>query len=191
MILKLNFQISNVIDVYYNGFIMVEITGVAMEMATVVLVTVLRKNLSIVPMLESRVMLQQQLPQHQPPVQQLPVQQPVQQRVQYQQLLQQVLLLPPQHVMDIHVFLQKKPFLILMHSIRALLLLTNTQQVAQKAALKVNKDQFVSSHATKTSLSNGKIQIFHHKSKEHQSLARVEENGFQKHPSNAPIHVPR
>ena len=50
MILKLNFQISNVIDVYYNGFIMVETTGVAMEMATVVLVTGLKKNSSIVPM---------------------------------------------------------------------------------------------------------------------------------------------
>lgn len=50
MILKLIFQISNVTDVYYNGFITVEITGVAMEMATVVLVTVLKKNLSIVPM---------------------------------------------------------------------------------------------------------------------------------------------
>ena len=50
MILKLTFQIFNVIDVYYNGFITVEITGVAMEMATVVLVTVLKKNLSIVPM---------------------------------------------------------------------------------------------------------------------------------------------
>ena len=50
MILKLNFQIFNVIVVYCNGFIMVETTGVAMEMATVVLVTVLKKNLSIVPM---------------------------------------------------------------------------------------------------------------------------------------------
>ena len=50
MILKLNYQTSNVIDVYYNGFIMVEIIGAAMEMETVVWVTVLKKNLSIVLM---------------------------------------------------------------------------------------------------------------------------------------------
>ena len=84
MILKLNFQIFNVIDVYYNGFITVEITGVVMEMATVVLVTVLKKNLLIVPMYESRVMLQQQLLQLQQHQQLLPVQQPAQQQAQYQ-----------------------------------------------------------------------------------------------------------
>ena len=48
MILKLNYRTSNVIDVFYNGFIMVEIIGAAMETETVVLVTVLKKNLSIV-----------------------------------------------------------------------------------------------------------------------------------------------